>query len=476
MSMRKKIAALLASLVVVFSASGCGTGKNTAWSARYENYETTAGIFIYYEMSAYYQALNQAKGENAELDTSDTKALKSTQIDGKDMLTWIQDEATENLRKYLAVQAEFDNRGLELSADDISTINEAVKTNWEYYGSYYEQNGIGKESFTKITELSYKSSALFESYYAEGGTDEVPTDDIKEYYDENYARVKFIEMDLTDTDGNELDDDAKEERKKLAEDYIKRANNGEDFNSLADEYNQYLEELEAEAEAEAESETEEEDVISITEETVSDETESEDNISETEKESSEEIEVEVTEAEASNEESTETESADDDDEEISETDSADDDDEEISETDSADDDDEEISETDSADDDDETSETDSGDDADPYTNEQIIKKVSDDDEDSSYLPSEIVNKAIFESKDFGNAYFVDDTDNNKYYIVVRYDILERDDLFEGDSLLSILNEMKGDDYNNKLLEIVTADNIILNDASYKRYDPFKFEI
>lgn len=473
MSFGKKITALLASLAIVFSASGCGTGKNTAWAARYENYEVNAGIFIYYEMSAYYEAVNQASGENENLDTTDKKALKATQIDGKDMLTWIQDEATENLRKYLAVQAEFDNRGLELTDEEISEMDESVSSAWDTYGSYYEQNGIGEESFRKITELSYKSSALFESYYGEGGTDEVAEDEIKTYYDENYARVKYIAMNLTNADGTALDDDGKAEIKAMADDYVERANKGEDFDTLIDEYNEYLAELtatettEAEEEIPAETEAIDETEAAVTEipeeteESAENLTEIDVTVSEAEAENSENAEAEETVNADADTSDAEDETAVEETEEVAETSEVNSDESEADVTTIAETDDTEISE--------ESEETVT---ENPYPNEQIIKKGS----DESYSPSEIVNKAIFDCTDYEEAFFIDDTDNSIYYVAVRYDILEREDLFSDDNIITILNEMKGEDYDSKLLEIVTIDNVTLNDSSYKRYNPFDFEL
>lgn len=486
MSFGKRITALLASLTIAFSASGCGTGKNTSWAAKYDSYEVKAGIFIYYEMSAYYQAVNKAAEENEGLDTSDIKAVKASVIDGKDILTWIQDEATESIRKYLAVQAEFDNRGLSLSDEEIEEINNTVNASWDYYGSYYEQNGIGKESFKQITELAYKSTALFKSYYSEGGTDEVPIDDVKSYYNENYARVKYIAMNLKDAEGNALDDEAKAERKKMAENYVERANKGEDFDSLYDEYNEYLAELTATEASAAETESATETETDIVTEIQNSET---DIITEKD--------IIVTEAEAANNEDNQEpdvtaaaeESANSEDNEeptvttVAEEEITSDSDTEISSDGNS-------NESETQDSNNENSETaeesseaseisldtleteEETDNSNLYANEQIIKKGSDD----SYTPSEIINKAIFECKEYEKAFFVDDTDNNTYYVIIRYDILERTDLFEDDSLLSILNEIKGDDYDKVLLEIVTSDNVTLNNPAYKRYNPFNFEV
>lgn len=430
MSVAKKITAFLTSLAVVFSVTGCGTGKDTAWSARYNDYETTAGIFIFYEMNAYYEATQKAKELNAELDTSDVKALKSVQLDGKDMLTWIQDEATESLRKYLAVQSEFDKRGLMISIEDNDAIQEAVESSWEYYGDYYEVNGIGKESFEMITALSYKSAELFESYYGTDGTDAVPIDDVKKYYDENYARTEYLSISLKDADGNAYDDDTKAELKELAEEYVERINDGEDFSDIRTEYTAYITELQTElAEKKAEEEAEK----------AEEEADSEGNLVEEN--------VEVTEAEAPN------------DEEVEEISTAAEEETKTAEETTA-------SEGENSDD----KETEKEDD---FANEQIIKKGS---EEDSFNPSEIVNNAIFEQKNYNEAFFIDDTDNSIYYVAVRYDITERDDLYEDDSLMSILNEMKGEDYDEELLSIVTIDSLVINDKAYNRYNPFDFTI
>ncbi|MGN0606071.1 MAG: hypothetical protein ACI4JM_06085 [Oscillospiraceae bacterium] len=464
MSLGKKIIASLAALTLAVSASGCGTGKGTAWAARYEDYEVNAGIFIYYEMSAYYEAANKAKEADENLDTTDKKALKASVIDGKDMLTWIQDDATDNLRKYLAVQAEFDNRGLELTQEEIDEINESVDGSWDYYGSYYEENGIGKESFKKITELSYKSEALFKSYYGEGGTDEVSMDTVKDYYDENYARVKYITLSLNDTDGNALDDDTKAERKKMAEEFVERANKGENFDSLIAEYDEYIAKLAEEAAA---AETAETEAAETTAETESEETTAETSVSaENTDETAEALESEevtVTEAEAANDEAKETAETEASKNETAETE------ETSAETKVSEEKTAETEETSAGtDESEETAETEEN----SYANEKIIKKGSDD----SYTPSEKVNKAIFEAEQ-GKAFFVDDSDeNSNYYVVVRYDILERTDLFEGDGLTSILREIKGDEYDEKLLAIVTLENIVKNQSAYKRYNPFDFEV
>ncbi len=444
MSLGKKITAFLTSLAVVVSATGCGTGKSTSWSARFGEYETSAGIFIYYEMNAYYEALNQVKLDNPDIDTTDKKALKASVIDNKDMLTWIQDEATENLRKFLAVQSEFDTRGLSLTETEQAELDASTESAWEYYGEYYESNGIGEESFKKINELAYKSSMLFESYYGEDGTDAVAMEELEKYYQENYARVELLSMGTKNSDGFTYDDDTKKEIKELAEEYVERINDGEEFSDIRKDYEEFSAELAERVEA---KEEEENGQLSIVTEEVT-VTEANAENTETVEEVTEEETTTATE-EVSEEETTAAT------EEISEE-----------ETTAAT---EEVSEEETTTATEEVSEEE----VNPYANEQIIKKGS---EEASYAPSKIVNNAIFEQVELEKAFFVEDTDNGTYYVIVKYDILERKDLFEGESYISTLTEMKGEDYDNELLEIVNFENIVINDKAYNRYNPFDFEM
>lgn len=399
----KKIVAGISALVIMATATACGS--DTKWAVQYDDYEARAGIFLFYQMSAYYDAISIITEEDSEFDTTDTKALKSATVEDTPIVEWIQNDTTEKVKIYLEVLKEFDELGLSLTEDELSTIDTITDTYWEYYSEYYTTNGIGEESFRDINTYSYKRDAVFNYYYAEGGVEEVDEQELKDYYEKNNARVKYICLNSTDSDGNFLDT----EMETMAEDFVTRANNGEDFDTLIDEYEQYKEDLSAEQEAEAEAEAESE-------------TESADGT------------IESTSANSSN--ST-------DDTTIGDS---------LSES-------EEVS-----------TDTETEEEEDPYPNEYVVTKSED---ETSGSPTYKVNQEIFGHSNYGDAFLVEE--DSAYYVVVRYDIWERDDLWTDDTKATILSTLYSDKFDEKMLDAVDDDLVTLNDKAYKRYNPLDME-
>ncbi len=411
----KKIIAGISALVIMATATACG--ESTKWAVQYDDYEARAGIFLFYQMSAYYEATTTLTEEDPDFDTTDTKALKSATIDDTPIVEWIQNKATEDVEIYLAVLKQFDDLGLSLTDDQIATVDSMTETYWQYYSDYYTTNGIGEESFRDINTYSYKRDAVFNYYYGEGGVEEVDEQELKDYYEENNARVKYICLNSTDSDGNFLDT----EMETMANDYLKRANNGEDFDSLIDEYQQYKDDLAAEQEAEAEAEAE---------------TTDDEGTGIIESESASAFKVDDT----SEDEDTTADTADDD----------------VT-----------IGESDGDTDIDLTSDEEE---EDPYPNEYIVTKSED---ESSGSPTYKVNQAIFEHSTYGDAFLVEEDD--AYYVVVRYDIWERDDTWTDDNKASVLDELYSDTFDDKMLSLVDEGSVTLNDKAYKRYNPFDME-
>lgn len=74
---------------------------------------------------------------------------------------------------------------------------------------------------------------------------------------QNRIRVKWIALQLKDGAGNLLKSDGKAEVKKLAEKYIRRAKDGEDFEALIKEYDDFYAKLVADATGEETKESDE---------------------------------------------------------------------------------------------------------------------------------------------------------------------------------------------------------------------------
>lgn len=149
------------------------------------------------------------------------------------------------MQKFVAVENKFDQLGIkfENKEDELAVIN--AEQWWEYIGEYYEEIGVSKQSYLDVGVNSEKRRALFDYYYGKGGEKEVSDEEISAYLKDNYARIKYIEMPLKDGEGNILKSDEKADIKKMAEEYIERAKNGESFEKIAKEYKDYYAALSA---------------------------------------------------------------------------------------------------------------------------------------------------------------------------------------------------------------------------------------
>ena len=241
----KKITAVAAAAAVMSSMTACG--ENTTWGATIDGSDIPAGIFIYYLQSAYYSAqskLNEEKSASSDAiasadGTTTTAAVFSSQIDGKDAKTWIYDEATKSMQEYAAIEAKFTELGLTITADEKDAAKVYCDQIWDYAGEYYTKMGISEKSYTSLYLNSQKRDKVFKTIYSEGGEYAVSDDEIKTYLDENYAMINYIAMELKDGSGNLLKSDGKAEMMSMAESYVERYKNGEDFDALNAEYTAY---------------------------------------------------------------------------------------------------------------------------------------------------------------------------------------------------------------------------------------------
>lgn len=476
----KKIVAAATALVMAFAATGCG--ESTSWIAKYNNMTVNAGIYLIYETEAFSRATTILKEDNPDIDLSDTKVLKNMLVEGVDISEWIKNQATEKLRLFVFINDKFDSLGLSLTDEEKSNINSMIELYWPYYSTEYEKNGIGKESFKQLMEFDYKEEKVFLYYYGEGGEYEYSDNELHAYLEGNYSRVKMIKLEFKDGNGEELDDTGKDEIRKMAEDYQKRANDGEDFNKLMDEYDDYKTKLAEEAAAEDENteEVEEPAVTTVAEEETEDGAETEvTTVAEEETEDEAETEVttvaEETEDEAKTEVTTAAEEEETEDEAEAEVttvaEEETEDEAEVTTVAEETEDEAEVTTTVTTEPE-ETSEDEE--DADPYEGESILFKGS---EEEGYNPSQVVNEAVFNDCVVnGDSKIVEDEENLCIYVIKRYDILERTDFFEGDSRTGLLWEILEEEFESKVLEWLPEDSIDKNEKAFRRYDPFSIKV
>lgn len=256
MSISKKISSCLLCSALALSLAACNNnlvGDDISYAAVIDGAKIPAGVFISKQMDAYYEAMYYVDPADtaAETTTASTDAAETTAttaftdkvIEGKAVRDWINDKATEEIRKYAAVESKFDEAGLAFADNEKEKVTIYMDSMWESYGKYYEELGVSENSQILISLNSQKESLLFKHYYGEGGEKEIAESDVKAYLTDNNARINYIKMELKDGEGNLLKSEGKAEIMDMAKDYVERAKNGEDFNVLLNEYTEYYEGL-----------------------------------------------------------------------------------------------------------------------------------------------------------------------------------------------------------------------------------------
>ncbi|MDD6279083.1 MAG: hypothetical protein ACI4JE_03145 [Ruminococcus sp.] len=238
------------------SCSAPAIGSGSADAVTIDGQKVPAGVFIYYTISAYYEAANLLYEQNGAVPELDD--VKNSQIDNTDASEWIQNKATTYCSMYVAVEREFNKIGdnISISDEDLAEVDEMLEQYAEQ--PIYTENGVSEESLKKVLMCEKKNTAIFDYYYGFEGEKGCSEDELKEYFDENFARVKYIKLSTNDSEGNALDEDDKHELEQKAEEYAKEINSESGtlnkmfkVDELQDDYNEYVEEKKAEASAES---------------------------------------------------------------------------------------------------------------------------------------------------------------------------------------------------------------------------------
>ncbi len=421
MAKAKKItAALTAALLCTASLTAC---SDTSYVMTVGDSKINAGIYIYNELTEMsYQMTMMYYQKGIKKDYFDQK------VDGKAFDEYLSDYALTATKEYAAVVDKFNELGLTLSDDDIKSINDSISSTWDSQGEFYESEGISKESVKLALKGSKMREELFDYYYAEGGEEAVSDDEMVKYLDDNYLRYKSISFAKTtastDSSSSATDsstdsaDAANEEAKAKRDEFLEKAQgvSFDDFDSIIDEYNDYV----ASKKAKDSSSAANSDSSSAADSsTASDDTSS------------------VSDIDTSSTASDDTSSVSD-------------------------------STADSSSTVDSNSSTDSSSsEPDPYANEKMMNYGAMDDSQKDTTNGKILKEVSGMSTDVATAY----EDDNAYYILIKGDIKDRDKEYAKDKHEDLLKEMKSDEFQEKLTSWVEKLDIKVNNKAIKRYTP-----
>ncbi len=231
MKMTKKISAIILCIMLALTAVSCG--EDSAWIAKTEDSQVTAGIYIYYLLGA---------RETAKTKIPEKADLFASEIEGKSAETWIRDEALRLTKEHIFVEDAFAKASLKLPDGEKEYAEMYLNYIWQYYGEEYTRNGVSKESAVACMLNTSKRTELFNYMYGKDGEREIPQADIDKWLSENVARAKTIVFSITDDDNKVMTGEALTNVENLAKSFYERLENGEDIDALADEYYDSLEE------------------------------------------------------------------------------------------------------------------------------------------------------------------------------------------------------------------------------------------
>ncbi len=206
MKFTKILALCLAAVFVLALLAGCG---DTSYIMTVGEKKYPVGPFAFYayltrdtyDMQYYYYY-------NTRLSDILNKELSEGEPAYKTINKYIQDQYLN----HIVISEKFVELGLSLTDEQKAEIDANYKAGYvETYGAdlttILETLNLTEEEMKDMISLNYKSEAIVNYYFGEGGKYEVLDSEMRGYFAENYARFKYVILDKKDAEGNALTTD-----------------------------------------------------------------------------------------------------------------------------------------------------------------------------------------------------------------------------------------------------------------------------
>ncbi|MBC8536634.1 SurA N-terminal domain-containing protein [Feifania hominis] len=136
----------------------------------------------------------------------------------------------------------FDDLGLKLTDEDNNTVETQIASLKSYYGSesnfkkMLKTNNLTEQAFRNVLMASVKSQRIANYLYDVDGPQEISEDEMREYFNDQFVRVKQIAIKTVNDAGGALDEETMKAQEQLCYDTIDRIQkNGEDFETVMSE-------------------------------------------------------------------------------------------------------------------------------------------------------------------------------------------------------------------------------------------------
>ena len=164
MKLLKRAAAVLLSVCTALTCASCG--ERTANAMTVDSKDIRAGIYLYYAVNAYSDAISELEKQGEKFDDVKTSKdykniVKNISLDGVSVEEWIQNKAEKYCKTFVNIEKEFESLGLKLSGEQIAAAEANAASSMNYYGDYFKNTGIGEESIKAVLLNSYKQDAVW---------------------------------------------------------------------------------------------------------------------------------------------------------------------------------------------------------------------------------------------------------------------------------------------------------------------------
>ncbi|MBE6643292.1 MAG: hypothetical protein E7615_06535 [Ruminococcaceae bacterium] len=245
------IALILCLAVCIGMMASCG---KTETAMEYHGKKISGNMYSYW--------LSQIKSSYVSSENDNDAYWDTKYSNGQTYEDKLRQIVDYNVKVNVVCSYLFDQLGLKLTAEEKKEINTAIDDLVSAYGSKSALNkalsayDINYDILKDIYTVELKVTKVYDALYAEGGAREITDEILERYYLDNYARIDFImiydEMVYVrdengklvfDDEANaykkqELTDEETAKKNALADDIMKKLENGENFDELKASYNE----------------------------------------------------------------------------------------------------------------------------------------------------------------------------------------------------------------------------------------------
>ena len=246
MNIIKKIVAVV--LVLVFTLTVAGCHQKDEIAVTIGDHEFTSAYYMCALINAYsdgqtvvYEGLSDK--EKDKVNSGEQIDYLSKKINDKKFEEWVKDRAIEILKEVAYIKDMCKENKVVLDEDTQATSEYYASAIWQTISTYFEPNGVSKDTFTKyfvdgassdLTDyVLYYSIGLstpndyeelyFQHLYGEDGEKEISAKDVKKELYENYLIADVIEVTF---ENNESDEERAKIKKQLKS-YKKKLESGD---------------------------------------------------------------------------------------------------------------------------------------------------------------------------------------------------------------------------------------------------------